>query len=86
MTAHTCLNAYIDELSVETERQRTYKGDKSSHATQINKFKFAKLPLGLICKSHVHEFRNMRIKECSTNTVRNNLNTISKVFSHATSE
>jgi len=86
ITLKEALNAYIDELPVETERQRTYKGDKSSHATQINKFKFAKLPLGLIRKSHLREFRNKRIKECSANTVRNNLNTISKVFSHAISE
>ena len=86
ITLAQALDKFLDELPIETERQRTYKGDKNSHATQIKKFKFAKLPLTLIRKSHIREFREERRKSCSANTVHNNMNTISKVFSHAISE
>ncbi|MEK9678177.1 MAG: tyrosine-type recombinase/integrase [Rhodospirillaceae bacterium] len=86
ITLSQALDRFLDQLPTETERQRTYKGDKKSHANQIKKFKFAKLPLSKIRKSHIREFRDRRSKECSANTVHNNLNTISKVFSHAISE
>ena len=56
------LDEFLKELPTNTERQRTYKGDKQSHATQIKKFKFAKLPLTLIRKSHIREFRKEREK------------------------
>jgi integrase len=86
ITLADALDEFLMELPIDTERQRTYKGDKQSHATQIKKFKFAKLPLTLIKKSHIREFREKRKKTCSVNTVHNNMNTISKVFSHAISE
>ncbi|MBL6933332.1 MAG: tyrosine-type recombinase/integrase [Rhodospirillales bacterium] len=86
ITLAQALDKFLNELPIETERQRTYKGDKASHATQIKKFKFAKLPLTLIRKSHIRDFREKRKNDCSPNTVNNNLNTISKIFSHAIDE
>ena len=86
ITLSEALDKFLDGLPTDTERQCTYKGDKKSHAAQIKKFKFAKFPLTLIRKSHIREFREQRRKTCSPNTVNNNLNTISRVFSHAISE
>ena len=86
ITLFDALDRFLEELPTDTERQRTYKSDKKSHATQIKKFKFAKLPLTLIRKSHIREFRDERKKTCSPNTVHNNINTISKIFSYAISE
>ncbi len=86
VTLFDALDRFLEELPMDTERQRTYKSDKKSHATQIKKFKFAKLPLTLIKKSHIRDFREKRKKTCSVSTVHNNMNTISKVFSHAISE
>ncbi len=86
ITLADALDRFLEELPTDTERQRTYKGDKASHATQIKKFKFVKLPLTLIRKSHIREFREERKKTCSANTVHNNMNTISKVYSYAISE
>ncbi len=71
ITLAEALDRFIDELPTDTERQRTYRGDKKSHAAQIKKFKFAKLPLSLIRKSHIREFREERRKTCSVNTVHN---------------
>ncbi len=74
------LDRFVDELPTDTERQRTYKSDKKHQASVIKKFKFSKLPLTAIRKSHVREFRDARNIERGANTVRNNLNTISKAF------
>ena len=86
ITLENAFKKFLAELPTETERQRTYKSDKTSHFNQVKKFKFAKLALPLIKKVHIREFRDIRSKTCGANTVHNNLNTISKVFAHAISE
>lgn len=77
---------FLAELPTDTERQQTYKADKTSHFNQVKKFKFSKLPLTSIKKNHIRDFRDKRSKTCGANTVNNNMNTISKVFSYAISE
>jgi len=86
ITLAQALDKFIDELPTKTETQQTYKSDRLSHANMIKKHSFADLPLPKIEKRHVREFREKRTKEVKPNTVENNLNTISKIFSYANEE
>jgi integrase len=86
LTLIDALETFIGKLPTDTERQKTYKGDRVSHYNQIKKFKFSKLPLAQIHKSHIREFRDKRLETVGVNTVLNNLNTISKIYSYAVAE
>ena len=87
ITLAEAFEKFIDELPDGTKREKTKKEGYKFQSNIVGRDKkLAKMALDKIQVKDVREFMKSREKEVADNTVRNNLNSISKIFTHAISE